>query len=77
MILFGLNKEQYLEKMKEDSRSRYKFNHPDEDDCGFLAPSWIDDWGDKCGEEKCCRAVGHDGEHMASDGANGWHYWEE
>ena len=75
MVLFGLNKEQYMAKLKEDTTMRHKVK-PGKI-CGVLAPPWTDDWDDQCGGEKCRREAGHDGEHMAFDGANGYHYWEE
>ena len=48
-----------------------------ENQCEEPAPKWTDAWDEECGGEKCLREKGHTGEHMASDGANGWHYWGE
>ncbi len=64
-----------IEGVKAESTPHHEWYHPRTPDCAARAPIWEDEWGDCCGGERCCRETGHDGDHMASDGANGWHYW--
>jgi len=44
--------------------------------CNVIAPDWTDEWNDVNRGYKCWRTKGHSGEHVTSDGANGWHRWD-
>ncbi len=35
----------------------------------------MDDWDDPCEGHECQLTIAHGGDHMASDGANGWVYF--
>jgi len=68
--------DQAIQALKDESTPKHKVAIKSEDKCEEKAGKDItDDWGDSCEGYQCWREKGHEGRHMAGDGANGYIYW--
>lgn len=62
-----------ISMLKEEARPKGIIERDPSLRCGVEAgKEVVDDWGDSCEGSKCLLTKGHNGKHMATDGANGW-----
>lgn len=66
-----------IAQLKEECTPKGEIQMQEDLRCNVEATDSVkDDWGDSCKGSKCCLTKGHSGNHMASDGANGWVYYK-
>lgn len=71
-LLAHLPTDQAIQILKEEATPQFKMGSG----CNAKADKTVlDDWDDPCTGYQCRREEGHTGNHMASDGANGWVYF--
>lgn len=63
--------------LKDEATPKSDICYDIENQCGIKAgKNVLDDWGDSCEGQGCLLIKGHIGNHMATDGANGWVYYK-
>lgn len=74
----GMSSKDMITKLKDECTPRSSIEFDRSKRCKAKASKRVlDDWGDPCEGHQCTLTEGHDKNHMASDGANGWVYFSD
>lgn len=78
LLLASLPSKDAISMLKEECTPKGEIERDKNERCGVKATKDVkDDWGDSCEGSECELRKGHAGNHMATDGANGWVYYSD